>query len=426
MINKICVFGLGYIGLPTASLFATNGIEVIGIDINESIINTINKGQIHIEEPGLKTIVKAAVNSGNLKASLVPEEADAFIIAVPTPFKDEINNNGIKMADMSYVESATKSLIPFLKKGDLVILESTSPIGTCEDLITPLLSQSGFIVGEDVFLAHCPERVLPGKILTESINNARIIGGINNKSSKMAESLYRTFVEGDIYLTTATTAEMCKLMENTYRDVNIALANELANICSKINVNVWEAIEYSNKHPRVNIHSPGPGVGGHCISVDPWFIIEKFPDNANLIKLARNINDNQPHNVLKTVTNISKEVTLKKITILGLSYKGNVDDIRESPAIEIVHLLKESFNNVEISIYDPHVIKNSEFDISNLEDAFYKSDLALILTNHNEFKYLSPDELGNIMTNKIVYDTRKCVDLTKWEKAGFKTLLLGA
>lgn len=425
MINKLCVFGLGYIGLPTASLFATNGIQVVGIDVNESIINTINKGQIHIEEPGLKTVVKAAVNSGNLKASLTPEEADAFIIAVPTPFKHHVDSDGIKKADMSYVESATRAMLPFLKKGDLVILESTSPIGTCENLISPILSESGLIVGEDIFLAHCPERVLPGKILTEAINNARIIGGINKKSSQLAENLYRTFVEGEIYITTATTAEMCKLMENTYRDVNIALANELANICSKINANVWEAIEYSNKHPRVNIHSPGPGVGGHCISVDPWFIIEKFPQDANLIKLARNINDNQPYNVIKTIKEISKEINLKKITILGLAYKGNVDDIRESPAIEIVKILKTEFNNIEINVYDPHVVKNSEFDICNLEEAFNNSDLALILTNHNEFKYLSPDELGKIMKNKIVYDTRKCVDLSKWESCGFKTLLLG-
>lgn len=424
MINKICVLGLGYIGLPTASLFATNGLSVIGVDVTESIINTINKGQIHIEEPGLKTIVKAAVNSGNLIASLTPQEADAFIIAVPTPFRHEIFE-GIKKADMSYVESATRSILPYLKEGNLVILESTSPVGTCEELISPILAESGFIVGKDIFLAHCPERVLPGKILNESINNARIIGGINQRSSEMAKELYQTFVDAEIFLTTATTAEMCKLIENTFRDVNIALANELSNICSKIGVNVWEAIDLANKHPRVDIHTPGPGVGGHCISVDPWFIIEKFPEDAHIIKLARNINDSQPHMVIEDIKHISKDTPLNKITILGIAYKGNVDDVRESPAVEIIKLLKNEFKNLSISIYDPHVVKNPDWDTSNIEEAFHDSDLALILTNHNEFKYLFPDELGKIMRNKTVYDTRRCIDLKKWENAGFKTVLLG-
>ncbi|GIW21439.1 MAG: UDP-N-acetyl-D-mannosamine dehydrogenase [Candidatus Sericytochromatia bacterium] len=422
MFNKICVMGLGYIGLPTSSLFATNGIKVIGVDINKHVVDTINSGDIHIEEPGLKTLVSAAVKSGNLVASLEPQEADAFIIAVPTPFKH--SDNVIKEADMSYVELAMKMILPYLKKGNLVILESTSPIGTCEKLLKPIIESANFSVGEDIYLAHCPERVLPGKILKEAISNARIIGGINEKSSKLAEKLYRTFVEGEIYLTNATTAEMCKLMENTYRDVNIALANELANICSKIGINAWEVIEYANKHPRVNIHSPGPGVGGHCISVDPWFIIEKFPNEANIIKLCRITNDNQPKNVVNFIKKIDQEIEIKKITIMGITYKGNVDDTRESPAIEVINLLKENFDNISISIYDPHV-KDKKFEISNLEDAFKNSDLALLLTNHNDFKYLSPDEIGKIMNKKIIYDTRNCLDLSKWEKAEFRTYLLG-
>jgi UDP-N-acetyl-D-mannosaminuronic acid dehydrogenase len=414
--------GLGYIGLPTSSLFATNGLKVIGVDVNEYVVKIVNSGDIHIEEPGLKTLVSAAVKSGNLVASLEPQEADAFIIAVPTPFKH--NDNPIKEADMSYVESAMKMILPYLKKGNLVILESTSPVGTCENLLKPIIENAGFIVGEDIYLAHCPERVLPGKILKESISNARIIGGINEKSSLLAKKLYRTFVEGEIYITTATTAEMCKLMENTYRDVNIALANELANICSKIGINVWEVIEYANKHPRVNIHSPGPGVGGHCISVDPWFIIEKFPTEANIIKLSRTINDNQPKKVVNFVEKINQSKKLKKVTIMGITYKGNVDDTRESPAIEIINILKEVLPNTIISIYDPHV-KDNKFEISSLEDAFKDSDLALLLTNHNEFKYLSPDEIGKIMNTKIIYDTRNHLDLKKWEKEGFKTYLLG-
>jgi len=422
MFSKLCIIGLGYIGLPTSSLFATNGLKVIGVDVNEYVVKIVNSGDIHIEEPGLKTLVSAAVKSGNLVASLEPQEADAFIIAVPTPFKH--NDNPIKEADMSYVESAMKMILPYLKKGNLVILESTSPVGTCENLLKPIIENAGFIVGEDIYLAHCPERVLPGKILKESISNARIIGGINEKSSLLAKKLYRTFVEGEIYITTATTAEMCKLMENTYRDVNIALANELANICSKIGINVWEVIEYANKHPRVNIHSPGPGVGGHCISVDPWFIIEKFPTEANIIKLSRTINDNQPKKVVNFVEKINQSKKLKKVTIMGITYKGNVDDTRESPAIEIINILKEVLPNTIISIYDPHV-KDNKFEISSLEDAFKDSDLALLLTNHNEFKYLSPDEIGKIMNTKIIYDTRNHLDLKKWEKEGFKTYLLG-
>lgn len=422
MFSKLCVMGLGYIGLPTSSLFATNGLKVVGVDVTEYVVKTVNSGDIHIEEPGLKTVVSAAVKSGNLVASLEPEEADAFIIAVPTPFKH--NNNPIKEADMSYVESAMKMILPYLKKGNLVILESTSPIGTCENLLKPMIEEAGFVVGEDIYLAHCPERVLPGKILKESISNARIIGGINEKSSLLAENLYRTFVEGEIYITTATTAEMCKLMENTYRDVNIALANELANICSKIGINAWEVIEYANKHPRVNIHSPGPGVGGHCISVDPWFIIEKFPTEANIIKLSRTTNDNQPKNVVSFVEKINENKKLNKITVMGITYKGNVDDTRESPAIEIIDILKEKLPNTIISIYDPHV-NDKKFEISNLEDSFKNSDLALLLTNHNEFKYLFPDEIGKIMNTKMIYDTRNCLDLNKWERAGFKTYLLG-
>ena len=424
MIKKLCVLGLGYIGLPTASLFATNGLEVIGVDVSEHIVNTINRGEIHIEEPGLNTVVKAAVNSGNLKASLTPQEADAFILAVPTPFKHEMKN-GIKEADMSYVESAARMILKYIKPGNLVILESTSPVGTCQDLLTPILEETGLKVGEDIYLAHCPERVLPGKILSELINNARIIGGINKKSADVAMNLYKTFVDGQMYLTTATTAEMCKLMENIYRDVNIALANELANICSDIGIDAWEAIGYSNKHPRVNIHSPGPGVGGHCISVDPWFIIEKFPEKASLIKLARQINDNQPHKVVDTVKKEAKELDFKKVTILGITYKGNVDDVRESPAMDVIKLLKEEFKSIEISVYDPHVTKHNEVSLHTLEEAFKDSNMAIILSDHNEYRYLFPDEIGKIMKNKIIYDTRKCIDLEKWSKSGFKTLLLG-
>jgi UDP-N-acetyl-D-mannosaminuronic acid dehydrogenase len=414
--EKICVIGLGYIGLPTASMFATNGYKVTGVDVNETIVSTINNGDIHIEEPGLKTVVQAAINSGNLRASLEPEEADAFIITVPTPLKDN------KEPDLSCVENATRALTPFIQKGNLIILESTSPPGTTSGLIAGILEEKGFNVQKDLFLAYCPERVLPGRILRELIENDRIIGGINRISAEKAAVLYRSFVAGEIYLTDAMTAEMVKLTENTFRDVNIALVNEIGLICSKIGVNVWEVIELANRHPRVQLHKPGPGVGGHCISVDPWFIIFESPEDAGLIKLARETNDGMPVYVTKNVKKLLKGISNPKVAVLGAAYKGNVDDVRESPARKIIDLLR---GELTVSIYDPYV-KYFEYELSGFEETLTDADLILVLVDHDEFRYIDPMGAGKLMRTKKIFDTRNCINMDKWRKAGFMTFLLGS
>ena len=423
-LKTICVLGLGYIGLPTASMFAMHGNKVVGVDINESVVATINRGQIHIEEPGLKTIVSAAIHSGNLRASTKPVKADVFILAVPTPFREG------KQADMSYVESAARAIVPHLRKGNLVILESTSPAGTTAKLILPILRESKLDVEKDLYVAHCPERVLPGRILEELIANDRIIGGINPESAEQAAALYRCFVTGSIYCTDATTAELSKLVENTYRDVNIALANELAVICEKLGVNVWDVITMANKHPRVNIHRPGPGVGGHCISVDPWFIVADFPEDAQIIATARRRNDTMPHHVLKKVQEILEGVENPRIAILGVAYKGNVDDTRESPAVEIIeqllhgNALGKGVGRPKITIYDPHV-KHFDHELSAFEDAFRGADLIILLTDHNEYRYLDPSSIGELVRTRRIFDTRNCLNREKWEKAGFATYLIG-
>ncbi|MCL0067341.1 nucleotide sugar dehydrogenase [Peptococcaceae bacterium] len=413
--KKICVLGLGYIGLPTASIFANNGFEVIGVDIDQSVVNTINQGNIHIKEPGLNTIVRAAVNSGNLIASTTPKEADVFIIAVPTPITDQ------KKADLSFIKSAVNSIIPHLRNGNLVILESTIPPRTTVDIVVPLLEKSGLEVGTEIYVAHCPERVLPGNILHELIYNNRIIGGINEQSSQKAKELYERIVQGDIVITDATSAEMAKLMENTFRDVNIALANELCKIAYDIKLDALEVIKLANMHPRVNIHSPGPGVGGHCLAVDPWFIVEKSKF-AELIKLGRNINDNMPKFVATRALQLLKDIEDPVVTILGVAYKGNVDDTRESPATSVIKELID--NGVSVRVYDPHV-KNYEYELFSLEEAFRRSNLVLVLADHSEFKYLSASELGKLMRRKAVFDTKNCLNHLKWEKAGFLVEVLG-
>ena len=405
-------------------MFAMHGNKVVGVDINESVVATINRGQIHIEEPGLKTVVSAAIHSGNLRASTKPVKADVFILAVPTPFRQG------KKADMSYVESAARAIVPHLRKGNLVILESTSPAGTTKDLILPILTESKLDVEKDLYVAHCPERVLPGRILEELIANDRIIGGINRESAEQAAALYRCFVTGNIFCTDATSAELSKLVENTYRDVNIALANELAVICEKLGVNVWDVINLANKHPRVNIHRPGPGVGGHCISVDPWFIVEDFPDDAKLIALARRRNDAMPHHVLQKMKTILEGVKNPRIAILGVAYKGNVDDTRESPSVEIIEqlvhgsALGKGVGKPRLTIYDPHV-KHFDHELSAFEDAFRDADLIVLLTDHNEYRYLDPSSVGELVRSKQIFDTRNCLNREKWEKAGFTTHLIG-
>jgi UDP-N-acetyl-D-mannosaminuronic acid dehydrogenase len=416
--KSICVLGLGYIGLPTASLFATHGHKVLGVDVSERIVDTISRGEIHIEEPGLYTLARAAVGSGNLRAALKPEKSDVYIICVPTPLTES------KACDISFVEKAARSIIPLLKKGDLVILESTSPPGTTRDLVAPLIAETGLKVGIDVHLAHCPERVLPGRILKELIENARIIGGYTLECARITEALYAGIVEGSIFLTDCTTAELAKIMENTYRDVNIALANELGHICERLGVSAWDVIELANKHPRVNIHNPGPGVGGHCISVDPWFLVEKFPDLAKIIDLARKTNDSQPQRVVERTLSLVESISGKpRVALFGVSYKGNVDDTRESPAIAIIEGLKE---RVDLRVYDPHVKGGVGHEISSLDESVNGADMILVVADHADFKFLAPEELGRRMRTRILFDTRNFLDAKRFGDAGFAVHTLGS
>ncbi|HKI54291.1 MAG TPA: nucleotide sugar dehydrogenase, partial [Anaerolineales bacterium] len=383
-INKICVIGLGYIGLPTAATFATHGIKVLGVDINPHVVETLSRGEIHIHEPGLKHVVSAAITTGNLTVSSHLEEADVFLIAVPTPFHEdkfgEYEGRKYRLADMRAVTSATEAIVPFLRKGNLVILESTSPPRTTIDLVAPILERSNLKAGSDFHLCYSPERVLPGKILHELIENARVVGGITPESAKAGHDAYATFVKGEIIETDTTTAEMVKLMENTTRDVNIAIANEFSRLAEKFGVDVWEAISLANRHPRINILSPGPGVGGHCISVDPWFFVETAPELTPLIYNARKVNDEQPHFVVEKVKQALGDLKDKKIAALGLAYKPDVDDLRESPAIEVVHLLQDA--GATIKAWEPFNTKASLKDIDlslSFDEAVKDADAILIL-----------------------------------------------
>lgn len=392
---KICIMGQGYIGLPTAALFTRHHCEVVGVDINEKIVENLNKGIIHIEEPGISDIIKNAVDHKVYKASLTPEKADAFIITVPTPYIAENYS-----CDLSYVISACETIIPYLEKGNTVIIESTIAPMSTDETIKPIFEKAGFTIGEDLYLAHCPERVLPGRIIEELIHNDRIIGGITPECAVKASEVYGQFVEGDLMLTEAKTAELSKCMENTFRDVNIALANELAKICAEIGVNALDVIEMANKHPRVNLHSPGPGVGGHCLAIDPYFIYAKAPETAKIIKLARDTNNSMPDFVCE---NVAKIISKGKIAVFGVSYKGNTGDDRESPAYEIIAKLS---TNYEIAIHDPH-IENPNF--TSFNEAVKDADLILILCDHNEFKHLDYDYITENMTEPVIFDTKNII-----------------
>lgn len=415
---NICIIGLGYIGLPTAAMFSTHGHKVLGVDINIKVIDALNQGKVIIEEPYLEEMVNDAVKGGTLKASEKPDEADAFIICVPTPIRAD------KTADLSYVENAARMIIPYLKKGNIVILESTSPPGTTRDFLGSIFSHAGFIPGEDIYLAYCPERVLPGRILIELKENSRVVGGINEESARVVKELYKSFVEGEIYTSEATTAEMCKLMENTYRDVNIALANELAMLCEKMRVNAWDVIKFANKHPRVNLHMPGPGVGGHCIAVDPWFIVEKQPEIAKIITLARDTNDGMPQHVLGRIEALTSHIEgKKKILILGVTYKPDVDDMRESPIIELIGQLKKEgvYNTV---IVDKHVDYEGSKD-NDLYEAAKNAHLIVLAVNHSEYKNIDFARLKEVMNSPKVLDTRNFWDRDIVEQAGLEYHLLG-
>ena len=411
---------MGYIGLPTACTFATHGIQVIGVDINEEIVHGLQNGHLHIYEPGLRALVKAAIDSGNLTISDKPEPVDAFIIAVPTPITKEKN------ADLEAVKSAANSIIPHLRTGNLVILESTSPPRTTSDIVAPILEKSGLKAGKDFKLAYSPERVLPGKILEEIVQNTRVIGGIDEASAIAGKELYSIFVKGDILLTNSTAAEMVKLMENTYRDINIAIANQFTRLADHFGVDVWEAIQIANRHPRVNILNPGPGVGGHCISVDPWFLVEAAPDIASLVHTAREMNDSQPHYVVETIKKKLGGLENRKVTVLGLSYKANIDDLRESPAIEIVKLLLEEKASVTVfEPYKPDGFHGNAKAASSIEEAVKGSEILLLLVAHQQFTTLNPNDIVNLCKAHIAIDMCGGWQREAWEKAGFTFYKLG-
>lgn len=395
--KSIVMIGLGYIGLPSAALIASRNINVIGVDTNKYAVDTINKGLIHIVEPGLESLVKQVVSAGNLRATAKPEPADAFLIAVPTPFI------GDHQPDLSYIKVAAKSMAPVLKKGNLIILESTSPVGTTDKLASWLAKERPDLsfVGDDpdIFIAYCPERVLPGQILQELVENDRIVGGLTTESTKEAVALYSLFVEGKCLMTDARTAEMAKLTENSFRDVNIAFANELSLISDKLNINVWELIELANYHPRVNILQPGPGVGGHCIAVDPWFIVDSAPKESLLIKQAREVNDEKPYWVINRVKQAAKYLDNPTIGCLGLAFKPDVDDLRESPSLFIAKQLQQEGIGRLITA-EPNITEYDDLEILPYEQVVKQSDIVLVLVKHKEFA----DVHRHISKNTIVID----------------------
>lgn len=408
---KICVLGLGYIGLPTALLFATHGYEVVGVDINEKVVEKLNSGKAPFNEFGLDQLLEKA--KGNFIAKTEVEDSDVFIISVPTPLE-----KAVKVAELKYVRLAAEMIYPHLKRDNLVILESTVPPGTYEKLLIPILEKSGLKI-DNFHIAHCPERAIPGRTIHEMINNDRIIGGYDKKSSELTKLIYSSFVKGKIYLTDTKTAEFVKLMENTYRDVSIALANEFAQIADESGINVWEAIELANKHPRVSILKPGPGVGGHCIAVDPWFLTENS-SKFKMISLAREINDSMPNYVLLLIRTLLKGLREPTITIFGLAYKGNVDDTRETPALKLIKLAENE--GYKIKCYDP-LIKNFEYGLLNLEEAIEDSDCIVLVADHDIFRNIDPSKLK--MRNRNLVDSRNFLNYEKWKGAGFKIITLG-
>ena len=410
----VSIIGLGYIGLPTAAVLASKDIKVVGVDVSQYVVDTINQGKIHIIEPGLDALVREAVQKNHLKAVINPEKADVFMIAVPTPFK------GNNEPDLLHIRLAAKAIAPVLEKGNLVILESTSPVGATEKMMTwmreerpdlsfPEFGNNNFIA--DIAVAHCPERVLPGQVVRELIENDRIIGGVTDYCAKQAKDLYKIFVDADCLLTDCRTAELSKLVENSFRDVNIAFANELSLICDKLGINVWKLIELANHHPRVNILQPGPGVGGHCIAVDPWFIVDSAPDEAKLIRAARLVNDNKPNFVLgkidKAVKAIGKNKSDLKIACLGLSFKPDIDDLRESPALSIagkIGLMGFS----ELFLVEPNIssipdkLKGESISITSADKAIKAADIVVLLVDHTPFKKMDLE----VLSGKQIVDTR--------------------
>lgn len=428
--NNVCILGMGYIGLPTATMFAANNIHVHGVDINTKIVETLKSGNLHIHEPGLGEAFASVLAAGKLTISTQVESADAFIIAVPTPFyENDFGTYGdvqFKKADMRAVIAATEAVVPHLKAGSLVVLESTSPPLTTIDLVQPILERSGLIAGKDFHLAYSPERVLPGQILRELVENARVIGGLTAACGEAGRDLYSAFVKGKIVVTDATTSEMVKLMENTYRDVNIAIANEFSRLADRFGVDVWEAIEIASLHPRVKILNPGPGVGGHCISVDPWFFVETAPDLAVLIYRARMVNDGQPHFVIELIERELGTLNDKKIAALGLAYKPDVDDLRESPAVEVIHHLQAEGAIVKaFEPFKPDANLPGVNAVPDLASALKDADAVILLVNHTEFRSLTPNQLASMTSARIMIDTVNGWADKDWASAGFKLIKLG-
>ncbi len=408
-IKTVAIVGLGYIGLPTAAIIASRGLQVIGIDVNQHAVDTINKGAVHIVEPDLDIIVRSVVTTGNLRATTTAEPADAFLVAVPTPFHED------RTPDLSFIKSAAMAIAPMLTSGNLVVLESTSPVGTTEKLAEWLANERPDLsfpqtagINADIQIAYCPERVLPGQVLQELVNNDRVIGGMTSHCAEHASKLYQIFVRGERIITSARTAELCKLTENAYRDVNIAFANEMSLVSDSLDVNIWELIELANRHPRVNILTPGPGVGGHCIAIDPWFIVDSAPELARLIRTAREVNDSKPDFIVARIREKANRFKTPRIACFGLSFKANIDDLRESPALQIVvKLAEESIGT--LLIVEPNIKQlplsladNPAVELVSLEYALKNSDIVVGLVDHAEFKALD----RNALTEPVVIDTR--------------------
>lgn len=406
----VCVIGLGYIGLPTASIFATRGLKVFGVDVRPDVVEIINRGGLHFHEPDLDVLVRAAVQSGNLRAGIAPQAAGAFIIAVPTPFS--LGPKGEKIPDLSYVEQAARAIAPHVSPGNLVILESTSPVGTTEKVRDWLADERRKLnlpgTAADYLFAHCPERVLPGNMLKELVANDRIAGGLTPAASQASKDLYQRFCMGEIFLSDARTAEMAKLTENSYRDVNIAFANELSLICDELKIDVWELIRLANRHPRVKILQPGPGVGGHCIAVDPWFIVHSAPGVSPLIRTAREVNDSKPHHIVARVKAAAGKLKQPVIACLGLAFKADIDDLRESPAMEITAEIAKAGAG-EILAVEPHVktlppvlAKLPKVSFATAEEAVSRANIVVLLVNHRQFTGID----RALLRDKVVIDTR--------------------
>ena len=406
--NKVSVIGLGYIGLPTAAVIASRGVEVVGVDVSQHAVDTINQGKIHIVEPDLDMLVQSAVTTGKLRATIEPEPADVFLIAVPTPFSD-----GYK-PDVSYIEAAVKKIAPVLQNGNLVILESTSPVGTTEKIsewLSEIRTDLSFPHQNseqiDIYIAHCPERVLPGYVIQELVTNDRVIGGLTPQCAEQAKALYQLFVKANCIVTDARTAEMAKLTENSFRDVNIAFANELSIVCDKLNINVWELIKLANRHPRVNILKPGPGVGGHCIAVDPWFIVDSCPEQARLIRTAREVNDSKPEFVINKIRKVAAAFKQPKIALLGLAFKADIDDLRESPAVDIAQKVIQEILG-DVLIVEPHIkelpdkFQAEHVKLVSLVDSLSNANIIVTLTDHSVFKQVK----ASVLHEKVIIDAR--------------------